>query len=61
MRFGVFLVQGAALLSGSGLVAQKATPKTEFGRVHWQREFDAALKANTAEKPVFALFQEVPG
>ena len=34
----------------------------EVGVVKWQRDFDAALKLSAKEgKPVFALFQEVPG
>ncbi|BCX47591.1 thiol:disulfide interchange protein [Haloferula helveola] len=34
----------------------------ETGTVRWQRELDAALTASKASgKPVFALFQEVPG
>ena len=34
----------------------------EVGDVAWGRDLDAALKASrTSSKPVFALFQEVPG
>ena len=34
----------------------------ELGRVHWKRDLDAALaEARAAKKPVFALFQEIPG
>ena len=34
----------------------------ELGDVHWGRDFDAALKVSaTTGKPVFLLFQEVPG
>jgi hypothetical protein len=31
----------------------------ELGTVKWSRDLDAALE--TSEKPVFLLFQEVPG
>ena len=34
----------------------------ELGLVHWLRDYDAALtRARTEGKPVFVLFQEVPG
>ncbi|MEE9372428.1 MAG: VPGUxxT family thioredoxin-like (seleno)protein, type 2 [Saprospiraceae bacterium] len=34
----------------------------ELGKVHWLRNYDAALlKAEKVDKPVFILFQEVPG
>lgn len=34
----------------------------ELGRVHWMRDFDAALaRSKTTGKPVAILFQEVPG
>ena len=34
----------------------------ELGLVHWERDYDAALaRARTEGKPVFVLFQEVPG
>ncbi|CAN5394620.1 hypothetical protein BH09PLA1_BH09PLA1_04350 [soil metagenome] len=34
----------------------------ELGQVHWQRDFDAALaQAKKENKPVFLLFQEIPG
>jgi hypothetical protein len=34
----------------------------ELGRVHWERDHDAAFtRAARDEKPVLLLFQEVPG
>ncbi|MBC8105477.1 MAG: thioredoxin family protein [Anaerolineae bacterium] len=34
----------------------------ELGQVHWQHDFDAALaQAKRENKPVFLLFQEIPG
>ncbi|MEM9986366.1 MAG: thioredoxin family protein, partial [Bacteroidota bacterium] len=34
----------------------------ELGAVHWRRDFDQALMAaQQSGKPVFILFQEVPG
>jgi len=34
----------------------------ELGRVRWGRDHDAAFaRANEAERPVFLLFQEIPG
>ena len=37
-------------------------PPVELGKVNWQRDFNAGLEAATlSDKPVFLLFQEVPG
>src|SRR5436190_13685181 len=34
----------------------------ELGRVHWGRDLDAALAdSHKSHKPVFLLFQEIPG
>lgn len=46
--------------------AQKRTPPQkqaqELGKVAWYRDFDQALAQSSKEdKPVFILFQEVPG
>ncbi len=44
-----------------GAVAYAQNP-VEVGDVQWGRDFDAALDRSAAEgKPVFVLFQEVPG
>jgi hypothetical protein len=38
------------------------TPQKELGTVVWQRDFEAALAdAKQQQKPLFLLFQEVPG
>ena len=56
-RSVVLLVMGLLLVS-----AAWAESARELGRVAWMRDFDAALTASrTSGKPVFALFQEVPG
>ena len=58
------------LLSGDGpgsIAAEAASPApdhrpVEAGRVEWGRDVDAALQASEESgKPVFLLFQEVPG
>ena len=41
--------------------AQKKNP-IELGQVNWLRDFDSAIKqAKNQDKPIFILFQEVPG
>ena len=51
---------GTALLLGS-LHAQEPAPP-ELGRVRWGRDLDAALaRCREDGRPVFLLFQEVPG
>ncbi len=46
-------------IEGGGEAPRQAR---ELGQVSWQRDFDAALaEAREAGKPVFVLFQEVPG
>lgn len=55
----VLLVFCGMLLIGTTTRAN--TPK-ELGQVEWGRDFDAVLAtARTTHKPVFVLFQEVPG
>jgi hypothetical protein len=50
---------GGILLIGTA--TGDTTPK-ELGRVQWQRDFDGVLSAaRESSKPVFVLFQEVPG
>lgn len=42
--------------------AKKAGPPPELGKVAWVRDHDAGFAAaKKAKKPVFLLFQEVPG
>lgn len=67
------LLQSSPLLLGGLLIAVSvrgsspaATAREEgpieLGRVAWMRDLDAALAvARDEEKPVFALFQEIPG
>ncbi|MEM1123559.1 MAG: VPGUxxT family thioredoxin-like (seleno)protein, type 2, partial [Bacteroidota bacterium] len=38
------------------------TNPVELGKIHWERNFEAGLaKSKATQKPVFLLFQEVPG
>ncbi|MEM7014760.1 MAG: VPGUxxT family thioredoxin-like (seleno)protein, type 2 [Verrucomicrobiota bacterium] len=54
MRFLLLLLLSA--------IAAKADNPIETGTVNWNRDFEAALKSSKETgKPVFALFQEVPG
>ncbi len=60
------ILAGLALVASAiALAAPTEEPREaprELGRVDWQRDFGAALAASQASgKPVFALFQEVPG
>ena len=42
--------------------SQATQNPVEVGKVHWGRDFDAALNMSAESgKPVFVLFQEVPG
>ena len=44
------------------LFAQKGGNPVELGEVNWIRDFDKGLEQSSAEgKPIFLLFQEVPG
>lgn len=51
------------LVVATALAAQdQVNPEKELGQVHWARDFDAALaRASKESKPVFLLFQEIPG
>ncbi len=49
----------ASLLSVSDIAAQDPAPK-ELGAVDFARDLDAVLQTRPA-KPVFLLFQEIPG
>ncbi len=41
---------------------QKGDPPVELGKVNWLRNFDdAQARADKEDKPIFILFQEVPG
>lgn len=55
------MIQSQIALSGKKQSAQNHQPD-ELGTVNWLRNFDAGLaKAREDKKPVFLLFQEVPG
>ena len=42
--------------------AERSASPTELGRVDWLRNYDEAAEASRASgKPIFLLFQEVPG
>ena len=42
--------------------SQAMQKPVEVGNVHWGRDFEAALNMSAESgKPVFVLFQEVPG
>ncbi len=44
------------------MLAENNDPPVELGKVKWQRNFQAGLiQASLDEKPIFLLFQEVPG
>lgn len=56
------LVALSALLAGSPQGAVAAETPIEIGQVAWLRDLDEGLAlAKTSGKPVFLLFQEVPG
>jgi len=52
----------ASLGAQTPAVTTPRNPEPELGTVRWQRDFDAGMAAAaTARKPVFLLFQEIPG
>lgn len=54
----IFLI----LLSGFTIKDKPVKQAKELGEVNWLRDYDLALEKSNAEgKPVFILFQEVPG
>jgi len=58
-------VLSVASLAAGGASTAHADPAEhvrELGRVKWQRDFDTAvLTASAEDRPIFLLFQEVPG
>lgn len=51
----------AATLQGQGEWSAPDNP-VELGQVHWLRDYDDAIsKSKSTGKPIFLLFQEVPG
>ena len=58
----VLLVAPIAVLAVAFSCADAAEQPAELGLVEWERGFDQAVeRAKRDEKPVFVLFQEVPG
>ncbi len=62
----VAYILSAFIISFSTITAQEWIKHSEFpeelGNVHWYRSYDKAIKSAKAQnKPVFILFQEVPG
>src|SRR6185503_3528571 len=50
----------ALILAGAEVRASDAPP--ELGRVHFERDFErASMTAREQKKPMFLLFQEIPG
>ncbi|MEM1323067.1 MAG: VPGUxxT family thioredoxin-like (seleno)protein, type 2 [Bacteroidota bacterium] len=61
-----FLLVFTHLMLMTGLPAfnspEKNDPPVELGKVNWLRDIDAAVqRAEREDKPIFILFQEVPG
>lgn len=51
----------AAMLAVQAVAATGEAPR-ELGQVEWQRDFDAALAQSREDgRPLFVLFQEIPG
>jgi hypothetical protein len=58
----ILLLLISAFLFPFSLSAQKSDKPIELGEVSWIRDFDKGLEQAAADdKPVFLLFQEVPG
>ena len=52
----------SATFLSSSLADKKKKVPVELGKVNWNRGFDKALeKAKKDKKPLYVLFQEVPG
>ena len=62
-RLAAAALLSSALAAQEPVVTNPTEPRpAELGTVHWQRDLDAALAAAAkARKPVFLLFQEIPG
>jgi hypothetical protein len=66
MRWQDYLIIAVTLVTlGKGLQSADSTISrnpVEVGNVTWQRDYDRAVAAaKKSGKPIFALFQEVPG
>jgi len=62
MKASTLCLSGSLLLIATCVLAVAGERQPELGNVKWSRDLDAALaKAKQEGKPVFVLFQEVPG
>jgi hypothetical protein len=65
MKNNILIITLAFIFSASSLWAQKTNIRNqpeELGMVSWHRNYDEAKEqANKLNKPIFILFQEVPG
>ncbi len=63
MRTPLLLIGAAAALAAAWAASVAAGEQArELGRVRWHRDFEAAKAlARESERPMFVLFQEVPG
>ncbi len=50
------------LISNTNAESQELQRSIAMGTVHWNRDLDSALKLSSQTgKPLFVLFQEIPG
>lgn len=62
MKFRLTLLSALSVLAVQCSAKPEAGNPVEVGNVNWERKYDAVLaKAKKEDKPIFALFQEVPG
>ena len=66
MRWQDYIIVGVSFVAlGKGLQSANSTSSgnaVEVGNVMWKRDYDRAVAvAKKSGKPIFALFQEVPG
>lgn len=66
MRWQDYLILATSMVAlASGLHSASkpsGTNPVEVGNVRWERDYDTAVSlAKKSNKPIFALFQEVPG
>ena len=58
----ILSVSFVALASGLHSAGKPSGNPVEVGNVHWERDYDTAVSlSKKSNKPIFALFQEVPG
>lgn len=62
LKIAGFVILGALCGIPNGLAQQESEQHVELGQVKWQRDLQKAKKQSAKEgKPIFVLFQEVPG